>query len=375
MTEQVTNTTGKVVTVLTPADLQNALSVITGNTPPPPPPPSPDGTTIPPATSIVDPKGNTWTVNGGVIALNGTPDTHTRIVTLLLLYKGVIYQENSQNNWWSWNGTTWDAASDPRVAPPPPSGPVPPPQAVGAGFSNVKLNYVPSAGACAGLDINFDKSPGHLFYPAVWWQSNQYNESPANFTFDASDGALVMTPSSGQPACGIESANDVNPSNSLTSWKYGYFELDCKPQNGSNWWFLSADWIAGKSGAIQGEIDVFEASSDPASDRTRIISTCHENSYQNTGPWNNGSAGWGPQLPNGANFAGQRHLVGFLWTASEIKIYVDNKLINTFSGSEYYSDLQQAMVMFLGYDDNYMDQKTTNDSPREFRVYRLTVYG
>ena len=37
-------------------------------------------------------------------------------MSLLLYYNNVVWQENTSNNWWSWNGTTWIAGmGDPRV--------------------------------------------------------------------------------------------------------------------------------------------------------------------------------------------------------------------------------------------------------------------
>jgi endoglucanase len=76
---------------------------------------SANGTTIPPATQIVDSGGNVWTLASGVVVENGATPGYSANVTLLLYDNGVIYQENSANNWWSWTGSTWAAVSgDPR---------------------------------------------------------------------------------------------------------------------------------------------------------------------------------------------------------------------------------------------------------------------
>ncbi len=75
---------------------------------------SPSGTTIPPSSQIVDSSGNTWTVTAGVIYENGSTAAFSQNVTLLLYYDGVIYQENSAGGWWSWTGTAWVDATDPR---------------------------------------------------------------------------------------------------------------------------------------------------------------------------------------------------------------------------------------------------------------------
>ncbi len=76
---------------------------------------SPSGTTIPTATQIIDASGNVWTVTGGIVDENGAAAGFSLNVTLLLYYNSTIYQENSSDAWWSWNGTTWVACSDPRA--------------------------------------------------------------------------------------------------------------------------------------------------------------------------------------------------------------------------------------------------------------------
>ncbi|MGF6544044.1 glycoside hydrolase family 26 protein [Paraburkholderia youngii] len=77
--------------------------------------PSPDGTTIPPASSIIDASGNTWTVKNGVIYQGSAKAGFSQNVTLLLLYGGKIYQ-SAYGSWWVWSGSTWNTSSDPRVA-------------------------------------------------------------------------------------------------------------------------------------------------------------------------------------------------------------------------------------------------------------------
>ena len=78
-----------------------------------------NGTTIPAATQIIDSSGNVWTVSAGVIYENGALAGYSNAVTLLLYDNNTIYQENSAGGWWSWNGSTWVATSDPRHAPSP----------------------------------------------------------------------------------------------------------------------------------------------------------------------------------------------------------------------------------------------------------------
>lgn len=75
-----------------------------------------NGTTIPAASSITDSSGNVWTVTGGVISKNGALAGFSAAVILLLYYNGIIYQENSSNQWFQWLGTAWSTqlAGDPR---------------------------------------------------------------------------------------------------------------------------------------------------------------------------------------------------------------------------------------------------------------------
>jgi hypothetical protein len=76
---------------------------------------SPSGTTIPPTSQIVDNTGNIWTVTAGAVSENGSPAGYSADVTLLLYYNDLIYQENSSNQWFSWNGIAWIDAGDPRL--------------------------------------------------------------------------------------------------------------------------------------------------------------------------------------------------------------------------------------------------------------------
>lgn len=89
-------------------------------TPPSSPPPasneSPNDTTIPPSPSITDSKQNTWTVNAGVVYVNGASAAISANVTLLLYHNHVVYQTNG-NGWWSWdyNASNWvQVPGDPR---------------------------------------------------------------------------------------------------------------------------------------------------------------------------------------------------------------------------------------------------------------------
>jgi hypothetical protein len=108
-----------------------------GATPPPVNPVSPNGTTVSPASggTITDAAGNAWTLGavvpissqncngvpcGNVIVKNGAAINGTA-ATLLLWYNNALYQENSLNLWWQWNGSNFvKVGGDPR----PPVNPV-----------------------------------------------------------------------------------------------------------------------------------------------------------------------------------------------------------------------------------------------------------
>ena len=73
------------------------------------------------ATVLTDSALNQWTVVSGVVYLApggaNNAATISGSVILCLYYKGVIYQENSNLNWWYWNGA-WIATTDPRATVP-----------------------------------------------------------------------------------------------------------------------------------------------------------------------------------------------------------------------------------------------------------------
>jgi hypothetical protein len=76
---------------------------------------SPDGTTIPSATSITDNGGAVWTVSGGVIYRNGATVGDTFSVTLLLWYGGMIYHEGTGGQFYVCTNSVWLKVTDPRI--------------------------------------------------------------------------------------------------------------------------------------------------------------------------------------------------------------------------------------------------------------------
>jgi len=78
-------------------------------------PSSPDGSTIPPATYLLDNIGGNWTVNG-VAFDNGNPVAGSPAnITLLLWYGGNIYAQQQQVQFFVWSRWAWLSSSDPRV--------------------------------------------------------------------------------------------------------------------------------------------------------------------------------------------------------------------------------------------------------------------
>ena len=77
---------------------------------------SPDGTTIPSATSITDNGGNVWTVSGGVIYRNGGTVGNTYNVSVLLWYGGMVYHCGTGGQWYVVLDNVWRPCTDPRIA-------------------------------------------------------------------------------------------------------------------------------------------------------------------------------------------------------------------------------------------------------------------
>ena len=100
-------------------------------TPKPTPTPTPTPTTKPSADNtvvttagkaIVDTSGNSWTITAsGQVAVNGVADTTTGNVIALAYEKGVIWQENTANLWWSKTLPTdaWGPAAGTATSPVP----------------------------------------------------------------------------------------------------------------------------------------------------------------------------------------------------------------------------------------------------------------
>jgi outer membrane biosynthesis protein TonB len=71
------------------------------------------------AQSIVDAKGNAWTITNGQVAVNGIADQTTGSVTKLAYVNGLIWQENIDQLWWSKTAATspWAPPNGTSLAP------------------------------------------------------------------------------------------------------------------------------------------------------------------------------------------------------------------------------------------------------------------
>jgi len=76
-----------------------------------------DGTTVPAVTQITDSSSNVWAIAGGVVYENGKEAGTSSNVKLLLYDSNSLYQENSADSWYVWNGSAWIASTNPRAKP------------------------------------------------------------------------------------------------------------------------------------------------------------------------------------------------------------------------------------------------------------------
>lgn len=142
---------------------------------------SPGGTSIPPASHIIDSGGSLWTVSAGVVYRNGATAGYSRAVTLLLYDNNIIYQENSSGGWWSWTGSSWVSSRDPRQTAP--------------SSAPLTISGNPATSVVAGQPYNFVPSAGN---PSGGALSFSINSTPAWAMFNKANGALTGTPSAMQ---------------------------------------------------------------------------------------------------------------------------------------------------------------------------------
>jgi hypothetical protein len=72
------------------------------------------GTVMPPASSIVDTVGNTWTLRNGAVYREGRA-TSAKEAKLVLFYKSIIYYQDRSNAWYRYAKGRWTQSTDPRI--------------------------------------------------------------------------------------------------------------------------------------------------------------------------------------------------------------------------------------------------------------------
>src|SRR6476659_8423647 len=60
--------------------------------------------------------GTTTTAYGNVILVNGQSAAGGSAIELEVANQGHLYADNSQGQWWQWNGSGWAGAADPNPA-------------------------------------------------------------------------------------------------------------------------------------------------------------------------------------------------------------------------------------------------------------------
>jgi hypothetical protein len=69
--------------------------------------PSPDGTTVPSATQIVDNTGAVWTIGSGGAILRNSVQASAGFGSQILWKSSTIYVFGTDRNWWKWTGAGW----------------------------------------------------------------------------------------------------------------------------------------------------------------------------------------------------------------------------------------------------------------------------
>lgn len=188
---------------------------------------SANGATITtPGMAIVDSTLGTWALIGGQIAHNGTVDTATGNVALLLYWNKVVYQENSSHLWWYWNGTGWTAAiGDPRVASESPSG-----TTVAASTGSIidsagtKWTLVSSAtaGMQAARNTTVDTTTANITL-LLYWSHLVYQQNSAGGWWYWNSGWVGSTDPRIVPTTGDVTVNFANQTGSTVSkYLYGF---------------------------------------------------------------------------------------------------------------------------------------------------------
>ncbi|RFU46259.1 hypothetical protein D0B32_20495 [Paraburkholderia sp. DHOC27] len=75
-------------------------------------------TVVPPAPSIIDASGASWTLSGGIVSRNNV-NTNCPVAAVYLMYwNHTVYCENEYASWYVYGSNGWSATTDPRQAAP-----------------------------------------------------------------------------------------------------------------------------------------------------------------------------------------------------------------------------------------------------------------
>ncbi|HXW72823.1 MAG TPA: hypothetical protein VEK34_15595 [Methylocella sp.] len=161
--------------------------------------PSASGTTIPPATQIVDASNNVWTVGtNGICYENGVQPGGCANVTELLYYQGNIYANTTAYGWFLFNGTSWAAIAGTPTTPSASGTTIPPaPQIVDAsgnvwtvGTNGICYENGKQPGGCANVT------------ELLYYQKNIYANTTAYgwFQFNGTSWAQIAGSPTATPA-------------------------------------------------------------------------------------------------------------------------------------------------------------------------------
>jgi PQQ-dependent dehydrogenase (methanol/ethanol family) len=318
--------------------------------------PSPSPTSIPPATQIVDSHLNVWTVSGGQVYENGrlTPSSG---VILLLYAAGIVYQENSHNNWWLWRNGGWVATPAPAVTPSP--SPTTIPSATQIVDSQLDVWTVSGGQVYENGQLTPSSGVILLLYAAgIVYQENSHNNwwLWSNGVWVATSAPLV-TPSTQAPTQSQLNQADVD-ANWLTSNKgyLGYRYSSLAQLNDQNAHSLTriCSFNIGAKGSFPGALLAYQGllyTTTPYSVIAIDAATCEKRwSYAHTPDANTKpKSNKGPAIANGRVFRGtpDGHLIAL--DAANGALLWDRTLVNAAIG-EYLTSVPLVWndMVFIG---------------------------
>jgi len=156
---------------------------------------SPDGTTVPPASQIVDNEGAVWTIGSGQAILRNGVQAAFGLGSEILWRNATIYVFGTDSNWWQWTGSGWANVGpvEPGSVNTSPDGTTVPPASqivdnVGAvwtiGSNEVILRNGSQAAGGLGSQILWKSSTIYVFgTDSTWWRwtgSGWFNVGPTH---------------------------------------------------------------------------------------------------------------------------------------------------------------------------------------------------